>query len=71
MTLKDLIKKAKPEDYDKVIIFSDGIGWTNINVKFNECDITITGDRNEICQTLMILDVVIVNVKSDLGVINM
>jgi len=49
MTLKDLISKSSPEDMNKVIIFSNGIGWTNINVKFNECDIiTITGDRNEI-----------------------
>ena len=31
MTVKDLLKRLKPEDYDKVIIFTDGIGWTNVD----------------------------------------
>lgn len=31
MTLNDLLKRVKHEDYDKVIVFSDGIGWSNID----------------------------------------
>ena len=47
MTVKDLLKRLSEEDYDKVIILSDGIGWTNIgNIKINESNITIYEDRN-------------------------
>ena len=49
MTVKDLLKILSEEDYDKVIILSDGIGWTNIGrIKINESNITIYEDRNEI-----------------------
>lgn len=49
MTVKDLLKRLSEEDYDKVILLSDGIGWTNIgNIKINESNITIYEDRNEI-----------------------
>lgn len=30
MTLNDLLKRIPKEDYDKVIVVSDGKGWTNI-----------------------------------------
>lgn len=49
MTVKDLLKRIPKEDYDKVIILSDGIGWTNIGkVVINESNIIIYKDRNEI-----------------------
>lgn len=47
MTLKDLLKRVKPEEYDKVIIVSDGKGWTNIGSKVikTESTIMLTIDR--------------------------
>lgn len=43
LTLKDLLKRVSVEDYDKVIVFSDGIGWTNISgeVEISSSVITI------------------------------
>jgi hypothetical protein len=46
VTVKVLLKRLKPEDFDKVIIFSNGKGWTNINITVNENDITLIGDNN-------------------------
>lgn len=31
MTVNDLLKRVKEKDYDKVIILSDGEGWSNIS----------------------------------------
>lgn len=46
MTVKDLLKRLKEEDYDKVIIISDGVGWTNIDkIQVNESNITLTLDN--------------------------
>lgn len=45
MTLKDLLKRVKPEDYDKVIILSDGVGWANIGkMVIGESSITLVKD---------------------------
>lgn len=43
MTLNDLLKRVSKEDYYKVIIVSDGIGWENIEgkIKTNESTITL------------------------------
>lgn len=42
MTLKDLLKRISEEDYDKVIVVSDGKGWTNIEGKIEVDCSTIT-----------------------------
>ena len=31
MTLNDLLKRVSQEERDKVIIFTDGNGWTNVD----------------------------------------
>lgn len=47
LTLGELFKQAKPEDYDKVIIYKDGQGgWTNVDIDINKCDITISASSN-------------------------
>ena len=48
MTVNDLLKRVPKEDYDKVIIFSDGIGWSNINIDNKSNDIVITLADNAI-----------------------
>ena len=49
MTLGDLLKRAKPEDLDKVIVYSDGIGWTNIDfLEKTDSTITIGASSNAI-----------------------
>ena len=42
MTVNDLLKRVPKEDYDKMIIFSDGVGWSNINVDNKSNDVVIT-----------------------------
>jgi hypothetical protein len=46
MTFKDLRKRIKPEDEDKVIIYSDGIGWTNVDMRVEESVIVLTHASN-------------------------
>lgn len=43
MTVNDLLKRIPKEDYNKVIVISDGEGWTNIsgNVEIGENIITL------------------------------
>lgn len=50
MTINDLLKRLNKEDYDKVIIISDGKGWTNIKgeVKIDNSSITLYEDDNAI-----------------------
>lgn len=47
MTINDLLKRLKPEDYDKVIIFEalDG-GWCNINLSGKKYCIVLQADKN-------------------------
>ena len=48
MTLHDLLKRVNKEDYDKIIIITDGVGWTNISGKLLITESTIgisTGDN--------------------------
>lgn len=33
MTVNDLLKRLDKEDYDKVIVITDGVGWTNVSGK--------------------------------------
>lgn len=48
MTINDLLRRVNEKNYDKVILFSDGIGWTNISgkVDINESSIKIYSDDN-------------------------
>lgn len=46
MTLNDLLKRVSDKDRDKMILFTDGEGWANINVKVTEHDILISCDEN-------------------------
>lgn len=48
MTLKDLLKRVSEDDYDKVIVVSDGKGWNNIenNIVIDGSTITLFEDRN-------------------------
>ncbi|WP_168156672.1 hypothetical protein [Oceanobacillus sp. E9] len=48
MTLNDLLKRVSEKDRDKMIIYKEGIGWSNINVHVTEHDIIITSDDNQI-----------------------
>jgi hypothetical protein len=47
ITLKDLLKRVKKEDYDKVIVISDGKGWNNIenNIVIDGSTITLFEDK--------------------------
>lgn len=47
MTLNDFLKRLDIEkDGNKMLIHSDGIGWTNLEIKINEHDITLLPCRN-------------------------
>lgn len=48
MTLRDFMRISSYSDLDKVIIFSDGKGWTNIKVQIDDYAVTILPDTNEI-----------------------
>ncbi len=49
MTVKDLLKRLEMEDLDKVIVISDGVGWTNISkISIDNSIITLFEDKNEI-----------------------
>jgi hypothetical protein len=48
MTLNDFLKRVSDKDRDKMMIFKEGEGWSNINIKITEHDIIITCDENEI-----------------------
>lgn len=44
MTLHDLLKRVKANDWDKVIIFSDANGWSNVDVEIADDQIIIKQD---------------------------
>lgn len=46
MTVNDFVKRLKPEDMDKMMIFSDGIGWSNIWFENKSNEIVIIPDKN-------------------------
>jgi len=48
MTVNDFFKRVSTFDGDKMMIFSDGKGWSNINIEINDSDIIITCDENRI-----------------------
>lgn len=48
MTLNDLLRRTSEQDKDKMLLFRDGKGWSNINIEIKENEIAITCDKNEI-----------------------
>lgn len=44
MTLHDLLKRVKASDWNKVIIFSDDNGWSNVDVEIADDQIVIKQD---------------------------
>lgn len=46
MTLNDFLKKVDICDKDKVMIFSDGRGWSNVEVEVSDTTIVIRPDYN-------------------------
>lgn len=44
MTLRDFLKRVKEADEDKMMIFREDGGWSNINVRVSEHEITIYCD---------------------------
>ena len=46
MTLNDFLKRIDTlKDKDKMMILSDGKGWSNINIEVNENNIVISPDK--------------------------
>ena len=48
MTVGDFIKRVAPEDLDKMMILTDGDGWSNLNIEIKADKVEVTPDRNEI-----------------------
>ena len=47
MTLNDFLKRVDLEqDKDKMLIYRDGKGWTNIEIEVKDLEISITGGKN-------------------------
>lgn len=44
MTLNDFLKRVSKEDLNKMIIFRDSRGWSNIKLEVNENQIVISED---------------------------
>jgi len=48
MTVNDFFKRVSAFDGDKMMIFSDGKGWRNIDIEIRDNDVIITCGSNEI-----------------------
>ncbi len=48
MTLNDFLKRVSDWDRDKMMIFREGEGWSNIDIKVTKHEIIITCDDNAI-----------------------
>lgn len=46
MTLRDFLRRVKLDDLDKMLIWSDGYGWSNVDIKMDECTIKILPDKS-------------------------
>lgn len=44
MTLRDLLKRCSEEDMDKVLVWHDIVGWSNVEIKIKECTIDLYPD---------------------------
>ena len=45
MTLKDFLSRVNADDIDKMMIFREGKGWSNIDVNITDSEVVITSDR--------------------------
>ena len=45
MTVRDVLRRVDMSDLDKVLIWSDGVGWSNIDIEVEECTIKILPDK--------------------------
>ena len=45
MTLRDFLRRVKLSDLEKMLIWSDGIGWKNVDIEMDECTIKILHDK--------------------------
>jgi len=48
MTVNDFLERISKFDRDKMIIFSDGKGWSNINIEVKDSEVVITCNTNRI-----------------------
>ena len=46
MTLRDFLRRVKLDDLDKMLIWSDGVGWSNVDIEMDECTIKILPDKS-------------------------
>lgn len=46
MTLKDFLKRVNKEDLEKMMILSDGIGWSNLEIEVTENEIKLLPCKN-------------------------
>lgn len=46
MTLRDFLRRVKLGDLDKMLIWSDGYGWSNVDIEMDECTIKILPDKS-------------------------
>lgn len=47
MTLKDFLKRVDVDDMDKMLMWTDGIGWGNVEIKKDGNYIYIAPSRND------------------------
>lgn len=45
MTLNDLLKRVLEEDKDKMLLYTDGKGWANVNIRIDDSNIWIFDDE--------------------------
>ena len=48
MTVNDFLKRISKFDRDKMMIFSDGKGWSNIDVEVKDSEVVITCDNKSV-----------------------
>ena len=46
MTLRDFLRRVKLDDLDKMLIWSDDVGWSNVDIEMDECTIKILPDKS-------------------------
>lgn len=46
MTLKDFLNRINKEDLEKMLIWSDGIGWSNLEIEITENQIKLLPCKN-------------------------
>ena len=46
MTLRDFLRRVQFSNLDKMLIWSDGVGWSNIDIEIDECTIKILPDKS-------------------------